>query len=543
MHNWSKALNLRTPFKISLVYMLLGSLWIILSDRFMDIFNLSGVITIHSTKGLFYVLLTALVLYWWVTRLKKALTESDERYRILVEHSPEPLVVHSKGRIVYINPAGAEIFGAASPEELIDYPIMNLVHPDYIDIAKERIRLIEEERVPTALIEQKLLRVDRQVIDVEVRAVPIIYLGKPAVQLICKDITERKRAQRMLEEREQSYKSLVENNPDAIFELDLNGRILNMNPATERITGYQQEELLHQSFCHFTVDGDYFKALNLFEASTKGESNSIEVAITNKRGYSVELSLKMVPIIINDKIDGVYGIAKDITERKKTDELLIKSEKLSVVGQLAAGVAHEIRNPLTSLRGFVQLLQIKMDNYNEYFQIMLTELDRINYIVSEFLVIAKPQAVCFEMKDLRKILHDVISLLDTQAILSDVQIHTTFDSEIPLINCEENQLKQVVINILKNAIEAMTEGGIIEILMKVDDNKIIIQFIDQGCGISEDRIALLGEPFYTTKEKGTGLGLMVSQKIIEAHQGSLKIKSQIDIGTTVELILPLDPNR
>ncbi|MCY9666046.1 PAS domain S-box protein [Paenibacillus alginolyticus] len=542
MHNWSKALNLRNPFKITLVYIFLGSLWIILSDKFMDIFNLSGAITIHSTKGLFYVLLTALILYWWVKRLKKALTESEERYRILVEYSPEPLVVHSKGKIVYINPAGAEIFGAASPEELIDYPIMNLVHPDYLGIAKERIRLIEEERVPSTPIEQKFLRVDRQVIDVEVRAVPCIYLGKPAVQLICRDITERKRARRMLEEREQSYKSLVENNPDAIFELDLNGRILNMNSATERITGYQQEELLDQSLCKLMVGEDHLKASNLFEASTKGESNNIEVTIINKRGYSVELNLKTVPIIINDKIDGVYGIAKDITERKRTDELLIKSEKLSVVGQLAAGVAHEIRNPLTSLRGFVQLLQTRMDNYNEYFQIMLTELDRINYIVSEFLVIAKPQAVCFEMKDLRKILLDVISLLDTQAILSDVQIHTVFDPDIPLINCEENQLKQVVINILKNAIEAMTEGGIIEIIMSVDDNKIVIRFIDQGCGISEDRIGMLGEPFYTTKENGTGLGLMVSQKIIEAHHGSLTIKSQIDKGTTVDLILPLDPN-
>ncbi|MDQ0917269.1 PAS domain-containing sensor histidine kinase [Paenibacillus sp. V4I5] len=543
MHNWSKALNLRTPFKISLVYLLVGSLWIILSDKFIDILNLSGVITIHSTKGLFYVFLTALVLYLWVKRLKMALTESDERYRILVEHSPEPLVVHSKGKIIYINPAGAEIFGAASPEELIDYPVMKLVHPDYNDFAKERIRMIEEGRVSIAPIEQKFLRLDHQVIDVEVRAVPIIYLGKPAVQLICRDITERIRSQRLLEEREQSYKSLVENNPDAIFVLDLNGQILHMNSATEKITGYQQEELLHQTFSHLMVDGDQSKVLNLFEESAKGESNNTEVAITNKKGYSIDLSLKMVPIIINDKIDGVYGIAKDMTERKRTEELLLKSEKLSVVGQLAAGVAHEIRNPLTSLRGFVQLLQTKMDNYDEYFQIMLAELDRINYIVSEFLVIAKPQAVSFEMKDLRKILQDVISLLDTQAILSDVQIHTTFDSDIPLINCEENQLKQVVINILKNAIEAMTDGGTIEILMKVDDDTIVIRFIDQGCGISEERIAMLGEPFYTTKEKGTGLGLMVSQKIIEAHHGSLHIKSQIGIGTTVDLILPLDPNK
>ena len=171
---------------------------------------------------------------------------------------------------------------------------------------------------------------------------------------------------------------------------------------------------------------------------------------------------------------------------------------------------------------------------------MLSELDRINDIVSEFMVIAKPQVVNFEMKDLRKTLHGVISLLDTQAILSKVQIHTEIiDDDIPLINCEENQLKQVFINILKNAIEAMTGGGDIIIQMKVDDNKIIIRFIDEGCGISEERLPMLGEPFYTTKEKGTGLGLMVCHKIIEAHRGTLHIKSQIDAGTTVDLILPI----
>ncbi|WP_171684974.1 PAS domain-containing sensor histidine kinase [Paenibacillus planticolens] len=472
--------------------------------------------------------------------MKKELIESEERYRILVEHSPEPIIVHSDGNIVFMNPAGARMLGANCPEALIGQPVMNFVHPDFVNISQVRMRQITVDKQPTEPMDQKFLRIDRRIIDVEVREVPIVFLGEPAVQLLCRDITERKRAQCLLEEREQSYKSLVEHNPDAIFTLDIEGNVLTVNPATEKITGYGREEFQQQAFIPFLLEDDQEKAWRQFAKAVVGEANDTELTLRSKTGKSMDLNLKMVPIIINEKIDGVYGIAKDITERKRTEEMLLKSEKLSIVGQLAAGVAHEIRNPLTSLRGFVQLLQSKIDNYQHYFDIMLSELDRINDIVSEFMVIAKPQVVKYEMKDVRKIVDDVISLLDTQAILNSVQIHTEIGSEIPLIKCEENQLKQVFINILKNAIEAMPDGGNVVIALETDENQVKIRFTDEGCGISEERIAILGEPFYTTKEKGTGLGLMVCHKIVEAHRGSLEIKSVIDQGTTVELHLPVD---
>jgi signal transduction histidine kinase len=237
--------------------------------------------------------------------------------------------------------------------------------------------------------------------------------------------------------------------------------------------------------------------------------------------------------------EAVLSIGKDITERKEqTERLLQKSEKLALVGQMAAGIAHEIRNPLTSIKGFVQLF--KSDQLREeYYDIVLAELERINIIVGEFLVLAKPTVAVFKETDVRILIKDVVTLINTQSILNNVQIFVEFDRDLPMVSCEENQLKQVILNLLKNAIEAMPQGGNIDVQVKEkEEGKISIQIIDQGIGIPKERIATLGEPFYTTKEKGTGLGLMTCYKIIESHNGELNIQSKVNVGTTIEVILP-----
>jgi signal transduction histidine kinase len=171
---------------------------------------------------------------------------------------------------------------------------------------------------------------------------------------------------------------------------------------------------------------------------------------------------------------------------------------------------------------------------------MLSELDRINFIVSEFLILAKPQAINFQKRDLVYILQDIMSLLASQANLNNIQFHFDSAPHIPLINCEENQLKQVFINIIKNGMESMPDGGEITIQIgNLGSDDVMVRVVDQGCGISEDQLARLGEPFYTNKETGTGLGLMVSQQIIANHKGSMHFDSEIDKGTTVEIILPM----
>jgi two-component system sporulation sensor kinase A len=343
---------------------------------------------------------------------------------------------------------------------------------------------------------------------------------------------------------EENYKQLIEKIPDSIL-IHYQNEFLYVNETGKNMLGAQKkEEILGKSIYDF-INPNFrelaMKRLKQLREENKPTNNVGQKLIRlDEKIIFVEISSRS---IIYEGKEATLSIVKDITDKKKTTEgLLQKSEKLALVGQMAAGIAHEIRNPLTSIKGFIQLFKSKYTSEEEYFNLVLSELERINLIVGEFLVLAKPTAVVFKEKEIKSLLKDVMTLTNTQAIMNNIQIFVEFESDVPMIVCEENQLKQVFINILKNSIEAMPNGGIIEVKVKVKEkNKVSICFIDQGSGIPEDRMPTIGEPFYTTKEKGTGLGLMISYKIIESHDGELKISSKINEGTTVEVILPTFP--
>lgn len=232
---------------------------------------------------------------------------------------------------------------------------------------------------------------------------------------------------------------------------------------------------------------------------------------------------------------------KDLNNHEKK---LRESEKLSLVGELAAGVAHEIRNPLTTLKGFAQMMNENTDpeSNKRYSKIMIDEINRINFIVSEFMVLSKPHIVHFALTDISQSIKNVITLLNTQAIINNIEIIPEFVGDEFLIKCEENQIKQVIANLIKNSIEALPRGGKIQIRMEQQDNNLVISVIDNGVGISRENLPLLGTPFYTTKTEGTGLGLMVSKKIIQNHNGKFEIKSVPNIATTVTITLPTEHN-
>jgi signal transduction histidine kinase len=223
------------------------------------------------------------------------------------------------------------------------------------------------------------------------------------------------------------------------------------------------------------------------------------------------------------------------------NEELRQKEKLAVIGQMAAAIGHEIRNPLASLKGFTQLQQERSPNSNNFYPIMIQEIDRINSIVNDLMYLGKPKSLQFEKANIEEIIAYTLSITQQQAGRQKVNIETVMEGPLPPIECDDKQLKQVFINLIKNATEAMPDGGKIRIHIKVlKDKRMLISVEDEGCGIEDKNILNIGEPFYTTKKDGTGLGLMVTNQIITDHKGQFKIESHIGIGTKVTVLLPIN---
>lgn len=375
-----------------------------------------------------------------------------------------------------------------------------------------------------------------------------------AVSAIYKDISEKKQAERahhrmhqQLQEDEINYRTIFQQAVDAIYLLELNEeriptRHLEVNPVGCERLGYSREELISMPLSDlFSLRSSLF--IRLVNELRVGKSSfMIEDEYISKTGKTRHAELSFRVFHLGEK-EVLLAISRDIAERLQTEELLRKAEKLAVVRQLAAGIAHEIRNPLTTLKGFIQLLKSTTnENWQWYVDVMVSEIERLEFISNEFMTIDNPQVTHFQLHDLRLLVEQLTTLLEPQARMNQVHIRMEFGCDLPLIPCEGNQLKHVFTHILKNAIEAMPMGG--EILVQVhpfDQDQIFIRFIDHGCGIPPERIPHLGEPFYSLKEKGIGLGLMMCYKIVEEHRGKIVIDSKMDQGTIVDVILPIHP--
>ncbi|MBA2942709.1 PAS domain S-box protein [Paenibacillus sp. CGMCC 1.16610] len=355
-----------------------------------------------------------------------------------------------------------------------------------------------------------------------------------------RDITKRKQAEDELCATKERLESFIKNNGDAIWVIDRDEKVVETNAAFDKLFQWKSEEIIHQ-LLPITPPNLAQQTRELHDQVLSGQSViGFETVRLRKDGSLVDVSTTLSPIHdTTGHIIGIAGTCHDITEKKQAEQMLINSEKLSIAGQLAAGIAHEIRNPITAIKGFIQLMKSGVSEKKLYYEIMSSEIERIEMILSELLILAKPQLIHSDRKDIRNILSQVTTLLESQAILSNVEIITECEPDLPPILCDQNQLKQVCINFIKNGIEAMSLGGTLLIQVKTqNENSLILRFIDQGCGIPEDIITKLGQPFYTTKEKGTGLGFMVSKKIIESHNGTINVFSKDKEGTTVEVYLP-----
>jgi PAS domain S-box-containing protein len=352
-------------------------------------------------------------------------------------------------------------------------------------------------------------------------------------------ITEKKYMEKILKASESQYRLIAENTSDLFMVMDKDQSVSYFSPSHEQVLGYPSSELESIEVLVNPDDvGMYRRTIKTMFENKK--SHSMEIRLKHKEGRWIEFETLCKPVKGEAGIiEHIVMISRDISERKKAEEFLLQSEKLSIIGELAAGVAHEIRNPLTTIKGFLQLYK-RENPAIKYSDLLLDELERIETITSELLSMAKPQAVQLTRTDVQELIEYTVEFLTPQALLNNIEFKRSYEGLTFPISCEKNQLKQVFLNIIKNAIESMPNGGEIHInLRKEAEDECLISFQDQGCGIPEEQFYRLGQPFYSLKEKGTGLGLMISNKIIKQHHGSITYQSKVNEGTLIEIRLPL----
>ncbi|EKN71230.1 ATP-binding protein [Schinkia azotoformans] len=370
------------------------------------------------------------------------------------------------------------------------------------------------------------------------------YPTKEGLSIFAQDVTEQVRMIEALIESEERFHMLA-NNIGEIFWIaspDMEEWYY-VSPATKHVLGFLSEEFeekLDEVWKRVNRD-DLHKVKEACEEMRERES-IVEFRYQQPNQPMQWMRLKGLPVFKDGTLEVIVGITEDITKIIEREELLTRSEKLSTVGQLAAGIAHEIRNPLTSIKGFLQIIQSEGTVPPTYTSIMLDELDRIESIINEFLFLAKPQQeIKFEVQPFRPILEQVIGLMQGEANLKGIEIIVELnDLSLLKVKGNANHLKQVFVNIIKNAMEAIQAKGKIKIIGEVNREKsmLTVAVIDDGPGITQERLKKLGEPFYSTKEKGTGLGLMITRKLLEDHEGELLFDSEIGKGTSVYVKLP-----
>lgn len=386
---------------------------------------------------------------------------------------------------------------------------------------------------------------DGSILNCHVTFFPILVMDRVVAVLgVTRDLSQIKQLEWDLYRSEQRYRSLKFNNPDGICSFDLEERFKGVNPALQEMTGYSREEFLQLQLedVFNKEDLEELKGYKQIVLNGRKTVDPFELMLMNRTGKTTPVMVKIVPIHIDQNLEGFYLIIKDIEKEKKTEERLIQSEKLSAVGQLAASVVHEIRNPLTSLMGFLQLIQNKSEARDDYIQIMMDELLRLDSITNELLLLAKPQVQKMKVEVVSPILKNVLKLMESQAKMNGIEIIVNCEDNLPEILCDAQQLKQVFINIIKNGIEAMDgkEGKIIVNTRVNKENKeLIISFIDEGLGMTKEQIEYIAQPFYTTKQKGTGLGMLMTYNIIKNHNGRIEIESEIGKGTAISICLPV----
>ena len=371
------------------------------------------------------------------------------------------------------------------------------------------------------------------------------------VALLSSYLSERLRKTRQeLREKSMDFDDLqviqdhiLRNVGSGIVTMNMTGEITSWNNAAEQITGYRFDEIRTN---WKTVFGDSIKGLFGHTDDLKARPVRFEGHIAKRNGSKAMLGF--TASLLKDDAETVRGIIltfQDITRLIEMEEQIRRQERLATVGSLAAGIAHEIRNPLASLSGSIQMLQGELElqgDHKHLMDIVLRETDRLNTIITEFLDYARPRSNQMEQISLASFLEETIALFrNSREFRKDIVISCDIPSAIAIPG-DSRRLRQVFWNLLINAAQAIPEGGTITISaasgVGFDGDEVAIRILDSGMGIDAEHLEHIFDPFFTTKPAGTGLGLAIAYRIIEDHNGTIDVKSERGKGTAVVIRLP-----
>jgi two-component system nitrogen regulation sensor histidine kinase GlnL len=359
----------------------------------------------------------------------------------------------------------------------------------------------------------------------------------------------------MPDAQQQLYALIVENIGEAVIALDPQERISLFNPAAQTLTGMSEKHCLGRIFSE--CFGHQKILCRLVEkALSAGRSISDHETVELQRSKkSLPVSATVSPLFTQSgEQQGAVLIMRDLTQIRTLEDAIRRADRLSMVGTMAAGLAHEIKNPLGGIKGAAQLLQMELDAgspLTEYPQVMIRETERVNNIIEELLDLSRSKPVIRNEVNIGKILNEII-LLQSQAFSEkELKFKIYLDPSIPSILGDENLLTQLFLNLIKNAGEAIEEAGEIRVTTRIDSDyhlsapgersvplvKIVIE--DDGPGIPAEQGERIFTPFYTTKTGGTGLGLATCQKIVCDHHGLLSVKNRKEGGCAFTISLPL----
>jgi PAS domain S-box-containing protein len=363
---------------------------------------------------------------------------------------------------------------------------------------------------------------------------------------------EKVSLQKELIETKNFLESIVEKAGDAISVVNLEGKVLYWNEGAERIYGYQKEEVLGEKISQFLYPKDdpmrarEEKLMDELMARVKrGEVvPNVEVKRQTKEGREIITSMTISPLRdAEGKIIGASRICKDITDLKKAEERLILAERLSSLGELTAGVAHELRNPLAGIKINTQILSRKKDLPEMEKKLLSSTqegIEKIQKIVDDMLHFAKPKASHFKEEEINEVVEKSLAILQTK--LKKGNISSAFEraQELPRVRIDIHQIQQVLINLMLNSIQAMEKGGILTIrTFSENEGGVGIEVKDTGVGIPRSHLKKIFDPFFTTKSEGTGLGLSISLKILENHEASIDAVSEEGKGSTFTIHFPV----